>query len=162
MSKNLKTLLCCVLSLVFVAGTIVAVFADSNSLIVKESESLTNEDVTADETTTVVEETTIDEETTVEEETSAEETTKPEETTDEPGTDVEPSYRLGDVNFDGKITAADARLALRMSAKLETPTDVEFIVADVIVDGKIEAADARLILRVSARVDAESAFGQAA
>ena len=62
-------------------------------------------------------------------------------------------YMLGDVNLDGKITAADARLALRISAKLEnypaTDSDV-FKNSDVNADGKITAADARIILRVSA------------
>lgn len=62
-------------------------------------------------------------------------------------------YMLGDVNLDGKITAADARLALRISAKLENypaaDSDV-FKNTDVNADGKITAADARIILRVSA------------
>jgi hypothetical protein len=62
-------------------------------------------------------------------------------------------YMLGDVNLDGKITAADARLALRISAKLENypaaDSDV-FKNSDVNADGKITAADARIILRVSA------------
>ena len=58
MSKNLKTLLCCLLSLVFVAGTIVAVFADSNSLFATEAESATAEEVTAEETTVADETTT--------------------------------------------------------------------------------------------------------
>lgn len=162
MSKNLKTLLCCVLSLVFVAGTIVAVFADSNSLFATEAESVTNEEVTAEETT-VAETTTAPE---VEDTTDAPEvedttvsTTAPEV---EDTTDAEPEFRLGDVNFDGKITAADARLALRFSAKVQIPTAEEFIVADVITDGIIYAADARLILRVSARVASESEFGVAA
>ena len=170
MSKNLKTLLCCVLSLVFVAGTIVAVFADSNSLFATETESATNEEVTAEETT-VAETTTAPE---VEDTTEAPEvedtteapvvddttvtTTEPVEDT----TDAEPEFRLGDVNFDGKITAADARLALRFSAKVQIPTAEEFIVADVITDGIIYAADARLILRVSARIASEADFGKAA
>ena len=60
---------------------------------------------------------------------------------------------LGDVNKDGKITAADARLALRYSAKLETPNEYQFVAANYNKDDKITAADARLILRKSARVD---------
>jgi len=170
MSKNLKTLLCCVLSLVFVAGTIVAVFADSNSLFATEAESATNEEVTAEETT-VAETTTAPE---VEDTTEApvvDDTTEAPVvddttvTTTEPvedTTDAEPAFRLGDVNFDGKITAADARLALRFSAKVQIPTAEEFIVADVITDGIIYAADARLILRVSARIASEADFGKAA
>ena len=60
---------------------------------------------------------------------------------------------LGDVNKDGKITAADARLALRVSAKLETLTDYILRVADMNKDGKITAADARTILRKSAKLE---------
>ncbi len=141
MSKNLKTLICCILSLLFVAGTVIAVFADSIALFTVEEAS--SEDVTDD----TVETTVPAETTTVEETTDAEEV---------------PTYRLGDVNFDGKITAADARLALRISAKLDRPTAVEAIVANVIVDDVIEASDARLILRVSAKLETEASFGVAA
>ncbi len=61
--------------------------------------------------------------------------------------------KLGDVNSDGKITAADARLALRISAKLEKGTDYQMLVADVNQDKKITAADARKILRISAKLE---------
>lgn len=61
--------------------------------------------------------------------------------------------RIGDVNFDGKVNAADARLALRVAAKLETLTSDAFIAADVSLDDKITAADARKILRVAAKLD---------
>ena len=64
-------------------------------------------------------------------------------------------FMLGDVNLDGKITAADARLALRISARLENYPDVASVVfmnADVNGDGVITAADARIILRVSAGI----------
>ena len=60
---------------------------------------------------------------------------------------------LGDVNKDGKITAADARLALRISATLVTPTDYQKKAADMNGDGKITAADARKILRKSAQLE---------
>lgn len=61
--------------------------------------------------------------------------------------------RKGDANCDGKINVADARHALRCSAKLE-PIDENFSYAlDVNEDGKINAADARLILRVVAKID---------
>ena len=68
----------------------------------------------------------------------------------------------GDVNLDGKITAADARLALRFSAKVQTPTADEFIVANVILDNTITAFDARQILRVAARIITEADLGIAA
>ena len=54
---------------------------------------------------------------------------------------------MEDVNCDAKITAADARLALRHSARLEKLDDIQFKAADVNMDGKVTAADARLILR---------------
>ena len=60
---------------------------------------------------------------------------------------------IGDVNKDGKITAADARLALRISATLVTPTDYQKKAADMNGDGKITAADARKILRKSAQLE---------
>ncbi|MBR3869613.1 MAG: dockerin type I repeat-containing protein [Clostridia bacterium] len=58
-----------------------------------------------------------------------------------------------DVNCDGEVTAADARLALRNSAKLEFLNGLMYTAADV--DGKsgITAADARLILRKAAQID---------
>ena len=60
---------------------------------------------------------------------------------------------LGDVNKDGKITAMDARLALRIAAKIDTPDDYQSVAANYNKDDKITAADARLILRKAARID---------
>lgn len=133
MSKNLKSLICCILALLFVSGTVIAVFADSNDLFANEPEAVSATDVETEVTSEVVSET-------------------------EPA----PSYRLGDVNFDGKISAADARLALRFSAQVQQPTADEFIVANVILDDLIKANDARLILRVAAQLSEESDFGVAA
>ena len=59
----------------------------------------------------------------------------------------------GDVNLDGKITSADARLALRNAAGLETLSEEAFLAADVNSDKKVTASDARKILRVSAGLD---------
>ena len=59
----------------------------------------------------------------------------------------------GDVNGDEKITAADARLTLRTSAKIDTFNAEQQKAADVNFDNKITAADARMILRVSAKID---------
>ena len=56
------------------------------------------------------------------------------------------SYELGDVNMDGKITAVDAMLALKL-ALLDNPTDVILGLADVNGDGKITAVDAMRILQ---------------
>jgi len=58
----------------------------------------------------------------------------------------------GDVNCDGKITAADARIMLRISAKLDAATDVQFAAADINSDSKVTAAEARNILRFSAKL----------
>ena len=63
------------------------------------------------------------------------------------------NYLAGDINRDGKITAADARLALRIAAKLDNATEYQSIVADMNQDKKITAADARKILRISAKLE---------
>lgn len=66
---------------------------------------------------------------------------------------VADSIMLGDVNSDGVITAADARLALRVAARLESITGAAFTAADVNRDGLITAVDARKILRCAARLE---------
>jgi len=66
---------------------------------------------------------------------------------------TEPVYAKGDVNGDGKVTAADARLALRYSAKLENLSSPSVKAGDLNSDGKITASEARTILRVSAKLD---------
>lgn len=69
---------------------------------------------------------------------------------DEP---VEPDYTLGDVDGDDKISPADARLALRAAANLETLEGNAFAAADVDGDGKVTPSEARAILRVAANLD---------
>lgn len=66
---------------------------------------------------------------------------------------TEPVYAKGDVNGDGKITPADARLALRSAARLETLSAPSLKAGDLNGDGKITPAEARTILRVSARLE---------
>ena len=81
----------------------------------------------------------------------------------------------GDVNCDGKVTAADARKALRVSASLDSlPPELLFtgsssdtihgtgymanisaVAADFNRSGDITAADARLILRNAAKLDTD-------
>ena len=56
---------------------------------------------------------------------------------------------LGDVDGNGKITAADARLALRVSVGLESFNSTQKTTADIDSNGTVTAADARLILRAS-------------
>ena len=62
---------------------------------------------------------------------------------------LEPDYLLGDVDLNGEVKAADARLALRASVGLETLSATQQKAADVDKSGEIKAADARLILRAS-------------
>lgn len=64
-----------------------------------------------------------------------------------------PKYEPGDINMDGKVSAADARLALRISASLEKLTDEILEIGDMTGDNKLTAADARKILRKSAKLD---------
>ena len=58
----------------------------------------------------------------------------------------------GDVNGDGKITTADARLALRAAAELEKLTEEAMQAADWDGDGKVTTSDAREILREATRL----------
>ena len=63
---------------------------------------------------------------------------------------------LGDVDNDGQITPADARLALRVSVKLEKEIvegTAAYKAADVDKDGDVTPADARTILRVSVNLE---------
>lgn len=80
------------------------------------------------------------------------------EPSQEPDTDItdnnEPLVVMtGDINGDGKVTASDARAALRISANLVIPDETQKLAADVNGDGKVTASDARKILRVSASLD---------
>ena len=63
--------------------------------------------------------------------------------------EIDVGVQLGDVDEDGKITAADARLALRASVGLENLNEPKTYAADVDKNGNVTAADARLILRYS-------------
>lgn len=63
------------------------------------------------------------------------------------------SFLKGDVNSDGKVTAADARTLLRAASKLEELDDSQKKTADIDNDGQITAADARAALRMSAGLE---------
>lgn len=63
------------------------------------------------------------------------------------------TYCTGDLNGDGLVKATDARLALRISAKLDKSDAMQKKSGDVNANGKIDASDARLILRVAASLD---------
>lgn len=58
-------------------------------------------------------------------------------------------FMLGDVDGDGKHSAADARLALRASVSLETLSAEAFAAADIDNNKIVSANDARTILRAS-------------
>ena len=62
---------------------------------------------------------------------------------------VKPSFLLGDVDFSGDVTSADARLTLRRSVGLEEFTELQMLAGDVDFNKEITSADARLILRCS-------------
>lgn len=62
-------------------------------------------------------------------------------------------FVYGDATDDGKVTAADARLVLRHSAKLDDEGIYFSQYCDVNHDGELNAADARMILRVAAKID---------
>ena len=69
---------------------------------------------------------------------------------------AEGTYMNGDVNGDGVIRAADARLALRASAGLITLDERQTAAADVNSDALVRANDARLLLRIAAGLDETS------
>ncbi len=58
-------------------------------------------------------------------------------------------YKKGDLDKDGAITAADARLALRLSVGLEEPNEFINYAADIDGDNAVTAADARILLRIA-------------
>lgn len=62
---------------------------------------------------------------------------------------------LGDLDSDGRITAADARNALRISARLAEPDEMSVFAGDLNNDGFVSASESRAILRFAARLDAE-------
>jgi hypothetical protein len=65
----------------------------------------------------------------------------------------EQSFKLGDVNGDGEITAQDASLVLQLVAKKIAPTadGIVYGAADVNDDGDVTAQDASLILQYVAK-----------
>ncbi len=69
-----------------------------------------------------------------------------------PETQNKSDYVTGDIDGDGKVTAKDARLALRASASLTRLSGESALAADVNGDGRITAKDARSILRYSAKL----------
>lgn len=62
-------------------------------------------------------------------------------------------HKKGDVDLDGSVSVADARLALRAAVGLDTLSDEKYFAADVDGQDGISVADARLILRVAVGLD---------
>ncbi len=58
-------------------------------------------------------------------------------------------FPMGDINFDGFVTEEDARIALRVSARLDSINNLQMWNADLNHDGKIIAKEARSILQQS-------------
>ncbi len=65
---------------------------------------------------------------------------------------------MGDANGNGKVTAADARVVLRVAAKIDPADSISLYNTDADGNGKITASDARLILRFAANLS-EFVFG---
>lgn len=63
------------------------------------------------------------------------------------------SFKRGDVDGDGDVTVADARLALRAAVKLEALTGSALLAADADGSDGVTVADARSILRVAVGLD---------
>ena len=72
----------------------------------------------------------------------------------DPSNEPQPSATLGDLDGNGKITASDARAALRIASQLDEATPEKIAIADIDGNGKVTASDARKILRFSAKLDA--------
>ncbi|MCD7774258.1 MAG: dockerin type I domain-containing protein [Clostridiales bacterium] len=64
-----------------------------------------------------------------------------------------------DVDGSGKVTASDARLALRAAALLDALEGVYLTAADFNSDGNLTAADARNILRYAAKLSTDDSSG---
>ncbi len=67
--------------------------------------------------------------------------------------DVIIDFLPGDIDNDEKITAVDARLCLRASAKLDELTEKQIKSADFDGDGALNSTEARKLLRASAGLD---------
>ncbi len=68
------------------------------------------------------------------------------------------ALQLGDVTGDGAVTAADARIALRIAVELEKTDAVSRCAGDIDNDGAITARDARLALRIAVDLEKSDAL----
>lgn len=58
-------------------------------------------------------------------------------------------YLLGDADFDGIITPADARQVLRWALEMDSPTNLDEALCDVDYSNDLDPEDSRLILRMA-------------
>ena len=61
--------------------------------------------------------------------------------------------KRGDVDLNGNVTSADARLALRYAVDLDKLTGNSLITADVDENGVVNTSDARRILRAAVNLE---------
>ncbi len=66
--------------------------------------------------------------------------------------DTTPQYKKGDFDGDGKISVADALVALRIAAKMAECTETAILIGDIDADGEITVSDSLAILRVAAKM----------
>ena len=59
----------------------------------------------------------------------------------------DPSYLIGDVNFNGTVDASDAILIMRYTLNLITLSDLQLLAGDVNGNGTVDASDAIVIMR---------------
>ncbi|MBR1810477.1 MAG: dockerin type I repeat-containing protein [Clostridia bacterium] len=59
---------------------------------------------------------------------------------------------FGDVNADGRVNSADARVLLRIAARLDAATADMIPFGDMNFDGKLTSVDARILLRVASHL----------
>ena len=60
---------------------------------------------------------------------------------------VKESFILGDLNFDGKVSAIDARIVLLAIVNLQSLAGRQIYSADMDSNGEVTAIDARMILQ---------------
>jgi len=66
-----------------------------------------------------------------------------------------PQVVLGDVNGDGKVSVADATLALRFAVGMQKPTASQLQAGDLDGNGKIEVKEVTRILRYAVKLSAQ-------
>lgn len=71
------------------------------------------------------------------------------------------TYKWGDIDLDGSVTASDARLLLRRAVGLEDPEFTDDLIpwGDFDNDGQITASDARTALRMAVGLDTVESLG---